>query len=162
MRKMILAEALVLTLASSASYAQPGTAVPPPLPSLVSSYLQAVIGYGGEAAGAVQCGLRSKAWGENLHDQIVSLLETHAGSPMPDVAPDGTLKTSAHIPSDAEKEAALAALTRHEQDGVNQASQPYAHQGDPASYCTIIQNMALSNLDDYESGTASLWPSFGD
>ena len=123
--------------------------------------MQQIINLGGFAAGAVQCGLRPEEWGATLHGMIESLLETHAGDPTPSIAPDGTLTSTAHVPSDAEKDAALADLTRAEKDGVYQASQPYAKAGEPSSYCTIVQNMALTELDNFESGASSMWPAMG-
>lgn len=124
----------------------------------MSIYVQQIINLGGLSAGAVQCGLRPQEWGITLHNMIESLLETHAGDPMPNIAPDGTLAYTAHVPSDAEKNAALADLTRAEKDGVYQASQPYAKAGGPLSYCTIVQNMTLTELDNFESGASSMWP----
>ena len=135
------------------------TRTPTPLPSLVSNYLQAIIGYTGFAAGAVQCGLRSREWGANFHDRVIDLVKTHAGSPVPDFTPDGRMKSSAHVPSAAEQDAALAAIQRKELEGVSSATQAHANAGEPTSYCKIIVNMALSQLDDYVTDAASLWPS---
>ena len=136
-------------------------APPPPIPSLVSGYLQAIISYAGFAAGAVRCRLRPKEWGDTFHDKVTDLVRTHAGSPFPNFTANGEMTSSAHVPSEAEKNAALAAVSRKEQEGIYHASQPLAQTGEPSSYCTIVKNMALGELDDYVTGTASLWPAIG-
>jgi len=161
--KSIIAGMFVISalLGSDMTMAQSPSAAPAPIPSLVSSYLQALIGYAGYAAAAVQCGLRPKSWADIFHNQITSLLQTHAGSPIPNFTPEGKITSSAHVPSDAEKSAASAALNRKEEEGRYQASQPYARAGQDSSYCMIVRNMALADLDDYVSGTASLWPDLG-
>ena len=128
-----------------------------PVPALTSSYVQALIGYGGGAAGAVACGLRQPQWGGVLHSKLSQLLSTHAGAPV-DVTPSGEVVNATHPASDAEKQAALSSLKRHEDEGIRRASDPYAKQGNSTSYCTVIENMQLQELDDYESDAVSLWP----
>ena len=120
--------------------------------------MQALIGHGGSAAGAVACGLRPPEWGVILHEKLMQVLATHAGSPIPAVTPDGRWISLTHSPSTAEKNAAHASLIRHEEEGRRLASEAYAQEGKPTSYCTIIRNMTLESLDDFEADAVSLWP----
>ena len=124
------------------------TPAPSPLPALTSSYVQSMMVHADSAANAVACGLRSPQWGANFHNRLVDALLTHSGAPAEIV--DGKFVNTTHVPSEAEKRAALASLASHEAQG--------RANGTNRSICHVTETMALAELDDYETGAQSLWP----
>jgi len=121
-----------------------------PDPNAPSSYVQDLIETAGSAAGAVACGLRPAEWGKTFHDKMVGVLMTHAGSPG---------EADAHVPSQAEQHAGLAALSSAEKENIDDVKQSMGMPQQSFSYCPLMKTSGeLDVLDDEESGARPLWP----
>jgi hypothetical protein len=119
-------------------------------PTAPSSYVQNLIETAGSAAGAVACGFRPAAWGKTFHDKMVGVLMTHAGSPG---------EADAHVPSKAEQNAGLAALSNAEKENINDVKLSMGMPQKSWSYCPLMKTSGeLDVLDDEESGERPLWP----
>jgi hypothetical protein len=106
----------------------------------LSPYVRLLIGYAGSAATAVACGDRSMLWGVSVHTQILGIITQHAGSPI----------QNSHTPTDDERIAAIAALAKSEEAGSRQGTRPTA--------CRVVRTLYLDELDQFEAGHKSFWP----
>jgi hypothetical protein len=106
----------------------------------LSPYVRLLIGYAGSAATAVACGDRSELWGVSVHTQILNIITRHAGSPI----------QNSHTPTADERTAAVAALVKSEDAGTRQGSRPAA--------CRVVRTLYLDELDQFEVGHKSFWP----
>ena len=117
-----------------------GTATARAQDANLSAYVRLLIGYAGSAATAVACGDRPALWGVSVHTQIVNILTQHAGSPIQD----------SHTPTTDERTAAVAALAKSEDAGTKQGTRPTA--------CRVVRTLYLDELDQFEAGHKSFWP----
>jgi len=119
-------------------------------PNAPSSYVADLIETAGSAAGAVACGFRPAVWGKTFHDKMVGVIMTHAGSPG---------EADAHVPSQAEQNAGLAALSSAEKENIDDVKQSMGMPQQSFSYCPLMKTSGeLDVLDDEESGARPLWP----
>jgi hypothetical protein len=149
MRKIFFIPIFVLLASSMISRADAQTAAAPDT-NVLDSYVQDLIETAGSAAGAVACGFRPAAWGKTFHDKMVGVIMTHAGSPG---------EADAHVPSQAEQNAGLAALSSAEKENIDDVKQSMGMPQKSFSYCPLMKTSGeLDVLDDEESGARPLWP----
>jgi hypothetical protein len=149
MRKISFIPISVLLASFMISRADAQTTAAPD-PSVLSSYVTDLIETAGSAAGAVECGLRPAPWGKTFHDKMVGVLMAHAGSPG---------ESDEHVPSQAEQNAGLAALSNAEKENIDDVHQSMGMPQKSWSYCPLMKTSGeLDVLDDEESGARPLWP----